>query len=163
MNIGRRLKDERERLGMSQTEFAAIAGASKHAQINWEKGDATPNANALAAWAEKGLDVLYVVTGSRSFCSPTRKPSAAIPRLRRSFRLICRAWAKPSRATRFASAPSPCMKRVKPSSLAKCAGASGPLASNSACLIRARCPTTSLMAGWAAKNVETKLNPWSRK
>lgn len=71
MNIGRRLKDERERLGMSQTEFAAIAGASKHAQINWEKGDATPNANALAAWAEKGLDVLYVVTGSRSFVPPS--------------------------------------------------------------------------------------------
>lgn len=71
MNIGRRLKEERERLGMNQTGFAAIAGASKHAQINWEKGEATPNANALAAWAEKGLDVLYVVTGSRSFTPPS--------------------------------------------------------------------------------------------
>lgn len=66
MNLGGRLKAERERLGLSQTDFAALAGASKHAQINWEKGVAAPNATALAAWSEAGLDVLYVVTGQRS-------------------------------------------------------------------------------------------------
>ncbi|WP_087515519.1 hypothetical protein [Pseudomonas sp. M30-35] len=53
-------------MGFSQTDFAALAGASKHAQINWEKGAAAPNAIALAAWAAYGLDVLYVVTGQRS-------------------------------------------------------------------------------------------------
>lgn len=66
MNLSLRLKEERERLGLSQTAFAALAGASKHAQINWEKGVASPNAEALAAWSENGLDVLYVVTGKRS-------------------------------------------------------------------------------------------------
>lgn len=66
MNLHERLKEERERLGHSQTAFAALAGASKHAQINWEKGAASPNAAALAAWAEAGLDVLYVVTGQRT-------------------------------------------------------------------------------------------------
>ena len=66
MNLSQRLKEERERLGLSQTAFAAIAGASKHAQINWEKGEATPNATALAAWSEAGLDVLYVVIGERT-------------------------------------------------------------------------------------------------
>lgn len=63
MNLGARLKAERERLGLSQTDFAAIAGASKHAQINWEKGAASPNAVALEAWEKRGLDVLYVITG----------------------------------------------------------------------------------------------------
>lgn len=66
MNLHERLKEERDRLGHSQTAFAALAGASKHAQINWEKGTASPNAAALAAWAEAGLDVLYVVTGQRT-------------------------------------------------------------------------------------------------
>lgn len=66
MNLSNRLKEERERLGFSQTAFAALAGASKHAQINWEKGAASPNAAALEAWAGDGLDVLYVVTGQRA-------------------------------------------------------------------------------------------------
>lgn len=66
MDLQERLKAERERLGFNQTDFAAVAGASKHAQINWEKGATTPNAAALAAWAERGLDVLFVVTGQRT-------------------------------------------------------------------------------------------------
>ena len=63
MGIGERLKEERERLGFSQTEFAAVAGASKNSQYNYEKGDRSPDAAYLAAVAEKGVDILYVVTG----------------------------------------------------------------------------------------------------
>ena len=63
MGIGERLKEERERLGFSQTEFAAVAGASKNSQYNYEKGDRCPDAAYLAAVAEKGVDILYVVTG----------------------------------------------------------------------------------------------------
>lgn len=70
MGIGDRLKEERERLGFSQTEFSAVAGASKNSQYNYEKGDRSPDANYLAAVAEKGVDILYVVTGER-------KPQAA--------------------------------------------------------------------------------------
>jgi transcriptional regulator with XRE-family HTH domain len=70
MNLHERLKEERERLGFSQTKFAALADASKHAQINWEKGQASPNAAALAAWATVGLDVRYVVTGEREGPAP---------------------------------------------------------------------------------------------
>ena len=76
MNLGERLREERERLGYAQPAFAAIAGAKKHAQINWEKGAAFPNAAALAAWSEVGLDVLYVVTGQRSQSAP---PQALLP------------------------------------------------------------------------------------
>lgn len=65
MGIGDRLKEERERLGFSQTEFSAVAGASKNSQYNYEKGDRSPDANYLAAVAEKGVDILYVVTGER--------------------------------------------------------------------------------------------------
>ena len=78
MNLHERLKEERERLGHSQTAFAALAGASKHAQINWEKGAASPNAAALAAWADAGLDVLYVVTGQRTGGASTPAPARAV-------------------------------------------------------------------------------------
>ena len=63
MDQGERLRAERERLGYSQTAFAELAGAKKHAQINWEKGLTSPNAQALEAWSRVGLDVLFVVTG----------------------------------------------------------------------------------------------------
>ena len=63
VGIGDRLKEERERLGFSQTEFAAVAGASKNSQYNYEKGDRSPDADYLAAVAERGVDILYVVTG----------------------------------------------------------------------------------------------------
>lgn len=65
MGIGDRLKEERERLGFNQTEFAAKAGASKNSQYNYEKGDRSPDACYLAAVADQGVDVLYVVTGQR--------------------------------------------------------------------------------------------------
>lgn len=67
MDIGSRLRSERERLGYSQADFGTIAGASEDAQNEWERGVAEPDANALSAWAQIGIDVLYVVTGQPSF------------------------------------------------------------------------------------------------
>ncbi|HDS1776253.1 TPA: helix-turn-helix transcriptional regulator [Pseudomonas putida] len=72
MGIGDRLKEERERLGLNQTDFAALAGASKNTQYNYEKGERSPDSNYLAAAAAQGLDVLYVITGAR-----TPQPSAS--------------------------------------------------------------------------------------
>ncbi|MBD9676260.1 helix-turn-helix transcriptional regulator [Pseudomonas sp. PDM18] len=66
MGIGERLKEERERLGYIQTDFAALAGASKNSQYNYEKGERCPDAAYLAAVAAVGVDVLYVVTGTRT-------------------------------------------------------------------------------------------------
>jgi transcriptional regulator with XRE-family HTH domain len=63
--LGERLREERLRLGYNQTDMAALVGASKHAQINWEKGSTSPNAADLGAWSEHGLDIAYVVTGER--------------------------------------------------------------------------------------------------
>lgn len=66
MSVGLRLREERARLGLSQPAFAALAGASKGAQQNWEKDAASPNASALIAFAEAGADVLYILTGRRT-------------------------------------------------------------------------------------------------
>ncbi|MBL8512162.1 MAG: helix-turn-helix transcriptional regulator [Betaproteobacteria bacterium] len=65
MSIGDRLREERERLGLSQTAMAQLFDTSKRVQISYEQGRTYPNANYLAVLAEKGVDVFYVVTGKR--------------------------------------------------------------------------------------------------
>ena len=78
--IGQRLKEERERLGYNQTDFAALAGAAKRTQIDWEKGVSSPTAEQLAAFAAAGADVLYILTGQRSGAAaptPVLKPEEA--------------------------------------------------------------------------------------
>jgi len=66
MSFHERLKEERERLGYTQPAFAALAGATKQAQLKWEKGETSPNAAALSAWALAGLNLLYVFMGVRA-------------------------------------------------------------------------------------------------
>ena len=65
MTIGERLKEERSRLGLSQTDLGAAGSVGKTTQINYEKGTGTPDAKYLAAVEALGVDVLYVVTGER--------------------------------------------------------------------------------------------------
>ena len=65
MGIGARLKEERLRLGLNQSDFAALAQVAKNTQLNYEKEERSPDASYLAALAVHGLDVLYVVTGKR--------------------------------------------------------------------------------------------------
>lgn len=50
----------------SQAAFGELGGVKANAQGNYEKGDRYPDAAYLAAVAEKGVDVLYVVTGRRT-------------------------------------------------------------------------------------------------
>lgn len=63
--IGDRLREERERLGLSQGAFGEIGGVKANAQGNYEKGERFPDAAYLAAVSVEGVDVLYVVTGER--------------------------------------------------------------------------------------------------
>lgn len=65
MNLAERLKEERERIGINQTAFGAVAGVGKTTQINYESGKRIPDATYLAAVGVLGVDILYVVTGVR--------------------------------------------------------------------------------------------------
>ncbi|MDR5803432.1 helix-turn-helix transcriptional regulator [Caballeronia sp. LZ001] len=60
-----RLKEERERLGMSQQGIADACGVSLRSQQNYEKGERSPDAEYLAALTTVGADVIYVLTGKR--------------------------------------------------------------------------------------------------
>ena len=61
--IGLRLRQERERLGLSQKVFGEIGGVEANAQGKYESGGRAPKADYLSRVAERGVDVLYVLTG----------------------------------------------------------------------------------------------------
>ena len=64
--IGSRVREERERLGFSQQAFADLGGTSMRAEQDWERGASAPKADFLTVAARHGVDVLYVLTGTRS-------------------------------------------------------------------------------------------------
>jgi transcriptional regulator with XRE-family HTH domain len=64
--IGSRLREERERLGMTQRVFGDIGGVEPNAQGKYESGERTPRLDYLAAVAARGVDALYVLRGTRT-------------------------------------------------------------------------------------------------
>jgi transcriptional regulator with XRE-family HTH domain len=63
--IGSRLKSERNRLELSQHALGAVGGIEANAQGLYERGKRFPNAGYLSAIAAAGVDILYVITGTR--------------------------------------------------------------------------------------------------
>lgn len=54
------------RIGLSQVAFSEACTINRGTLLNWEKGDQTPSAATLETMAGLGVDVLYVVTGTRA-------------------------------------------------------------------------------------------------
>lgn len=64
--LGIRLREERTRKGLNQTDFAALAGGSRGAQAAYERDEKIPGGAYLTALAGAGVDILYVLTGQRT-------------------------------------------------------------------------------------------------
>ena len=60
-----RLRIERERLALSQTEFGRLGGVSKTAQWQYERGKHWPTMEYIEGLRANRVDVTYLVTGSR--------------------------------------------------------------------------------------------------
>lgn len=63
--IGRRLAAERNRLGCTQDDFAALAGVTRKTVYGYETGARAPDGEAMAIWSDRGVDALFVITGRR--------------------------------------------------------------------------------------------------
>ncbi|WP_046986210.1 XRE family transcriptional regulator [Delftia acidovorans] len=86
-----RLRDERRRLNLNQSDFGSIGGVTKETQSNYETGTRKPNSDYLEALSSHGVDVGFLFTGSRSVepaadadassqrGNPKRKLSGAAP------------------------------------------------------------------------------------
>jgi transcriptional regulator with XRE-family HTH domain len=66
VSISDRLREEREKSGLSQEKFGQIGGVTKKTQLLYESGARTPDAAYLRAVAGIGVDVQYVLLGIRS-------------------------------------------------------------------------------------------------
>ncbi len=66
-NISVRLKEERLKTGLNQTQFAELAGVKKLSQSYYETGKRKPDVEYLALAEKLGCDIQYIVTGQRSF------------------------------------------------------------------------------------------------
>lgn len=64
--IGARLRQERERMGLNQTAFAALAGQSLKSQTRYERGERAPDSAYFSALKDHGVDVAFILTGERS-------------------------------------------------------------------------------------------------
>ncbi|MGV7196179.1 helix-turn-helix domain-containing protein [Xanthomonas axonopodis pv. phyllanthi] len=66
MTVGKRLKEERKRLGLTQDEMAVQLGLTRYAQLNFEKDINLPGGAYLLAALDRGVDVMYVLSGHRA-------------------------------------------------------------------------------------------------
>ena len=66
VSFGKRLREERLRLDLSQTEFGAVGGVTKKTQMLYEADERSPDGSYLAAIATAKADVLYILTGKRN-------------------------------------------------------------------------------------------------
>jgi len=66
MNLGMRLKREREACGLTQSAIAAIGGVQANAQGLYESGMRCPRADYLSRLSATAIDVLFVVMGIRT-------------------------------------------------------------------------------------------------
>lgn len=71
MLVAERLRQERARLDLSQSDLASAGGVSLRTQAAWEKGDQSPNADYLVAVSGLGVDVQFVLTGRYTWEMPS--------------------------------------------------------------------------------------------
>lgn len=65
-DLGLRLREERQRLGLDQVAFGELGGVKKNTQIAYEKGETSPSAAYLIKLEGHGVDATYVLTGQHA-------------------------------------------------------------------------------------------------
>lgn len=64
--VGDRLREERERLGLNQTDFGGLGGVSRGTQKAYETGTNSPDLRYLSALEKAGVDTQYVLSGTKA-------------------------------------------------------------------------------------------------
>ena len=72
VEVGSRLRSERERLAMNQDDFGLAGGVTRNSQSAYEAGRRAFDALYLSALPSIGVDVGYVMTGDRT---PAARPA----------------------------------------------------------------------------------------
>lgn len=81
--IGRRLEQERTGRGLKQVPVSRYLGITDRTYINYEGGSTEMGVIPLTGLASLGLDVLYILTGERSYCATLDDEKDLLTRYRR--------------------------------------------------------------------------------
>ena len=77
--VGNRLREERERLGLSQEEFGTRVGVSRGTQKKYElSGSSSIDLKYVTALETLGVDATYILTAARSLADGLSRDEAAI-------------------------------------------------------------------------------------
>lgn len=87
-SIGSRLREERERLGLSQTRFAEVGGVARTTQHIYETDIRSPDVAYLEKLRGIGVDASYVVTGSRQVAVGNDILTVSYQRLLSIYRIV---------------------------------------------------------------------------
>lgn len=74
--FGKRLKEERNKLGLKQAEIAEKCGISREMWGKYERGENQPGSEKLLSFQKVGIDINYVIHGIRA---DTIRPSENLP------------------------------------------------------------------------------------
>ncbi len=83
--IGERLKEERLRLGYSQTKFGKLGDVTKNSQISYENNTRYPDALYFQAINDAGVDINYIITGIRTTQNVERRLHEMLTSLKNDF------------------------------------------------------------------------------
>jgi transcriptional regulator with XRE-family HTH domain len=84
VRIAARLAEERERLGKTQKEMAAIGDVGDRSYWHYEKGERSPDAECLLNLAAGGVDAYYVLTGNRGVTIASNEEAKLLEAFRRT-------------------------------------------------------------------------------
>lgn len=76
--INERLLEERVRLGFNKKQMAEAGKVVNSSYTNYEEGRRSPDGDFLAAIAEAGADVQYILTGKRGLAEKVVVPRTPI-------------------------------------------------------------------------------------
>lgn len=68
--FGNRLKEQRKKLGLKQSEAAEKCGVSREIWGKWERGENKPTSEKLFSFEKIGIDVQYVMHGVQGAAPP---------------------------------------------------------------------------------------------
>lgn len=66
VGLGERLRHERVRTSLTQADFGRLGDASEQTQMRYETGKQSPKIDYLFKLVKHGVDIGFIVTGSRS-------------------------------------------------------------------------------------------------
>ena len=87
-SFGSRLRGERERLGLSQTQFADVGGVARTTQHIYETDIRSPDVAYLERLRGIGVDVSYLVSGSRQVAAGGDTLTFSYPALLNIYRIV---------------------------------------------------------------------------